>query len=265
MGVPFDHLASISDSLMSRTITGQLQRKYVWKYIESVIPQLNGYEMLEINTGSGEDAILFSEQDFNMIATDISAETLRITLEKPDHFLMANNISSHYLDFDNLNTTLFDKKFDLVFSNFDSLNNTSPESLQALFRKLPQILNPGGRFIGVVMPRFCAWESFYFMLTFNFRRAFKRMTSKAVISTVRDLDHKTWFYSPSQLKRWSKEKFKIVNIQPIGIALPPVTLDHFFRFKKTLLNNLNFLEKKLEHVSFLANFSDHFVIDLQLR
>jgi ubiquinone/menaquinone biosynthesis C-methylase UbiE len=127
MAVPFDHIASSYDSLFSQTAIGQLQRKRVWNYVETVIPELKGFEMLELNCGTGEDALLFGERGFNIVATDISEEMLKVTQKKAQQFSMQHRISSQYLDLESFNETLFDKKFDLVFSNFGGLNFINPE------------------------------------------------------------------------------------------------------------------------------------------
>ncbi len=262
--MPFDHIASTYDSVFTRSAIGQLQRKRVWRYIESIIPQLRGFEMLELNCGTGEDAVLFGEGGFNVVATDISEEMLKITHKKAEQFSMQNKITSHYLDLDSFNETLFDKKFDLVFSNFGGLNCINPESLQLLMEKLPTILNPGGRFIGVVMPKFCAWETVFFLLRFQFKKAFRRLTAKEAFSDLHGPNLKTWYYHPSQLKNWSKENFKLVSLRPIGLALPPAYLERFFSVRKRWLLHLNKVEKKLSNSSLFSGMADNFIIDLQL-
>lgn len=262
--MPFDHIASTYDSVFTRSAIGQLQRKRVWKYIESVIPELNGFEMLELNCGTGEDAALFGEGGFNIVATDITEEMLKITQKKAEQFSMQNKISSHYLDLDSFNETLFDKKFDLVFSNFGGLNCINPESLQTLMEKLPTILNPGGRFIGVVMPKFCAWETVFFLLRFQLKKAFRRLTAKETFSDLHGPNLKTWYYHPSQLKTWSKENFKLVSLRPIGVALPPAYLERFFSVRKRWLLGLNKIENKLSKSSLFSAMADNYIIDLQL-
>ncbi len=262
--MPFDHIASTYDSVFTRSAIGQLQRKHVWKYIESVIPVLNGFEMLELNCGTGEDAVLFGEGGFNIVATDITEEMLKITQKKAEQFSMQSKISSHYLDVDSFNETLFDKKFDLVFSNFGGLNCINPESLQTLMEKLPTILNPGGRFIGVVMPKFCAWETVFFLLRFQFKKAFRRLTAKETFSDLHGPNLQTWYYHPSQLKTWSKENFKLVSLRPIGVALPPAYLERFFCVRKRWLLGLNKIENKLSKTSLLSAMADNYIIDLQL-
>lgn len=261
--MPFDHIASTYDSAFSRTAIGQLQRKCVWRYVEKVMPELNGFEMLELNCGTGEDAVLFSERGFNIVATDISTEMLKITSQKAEQYSMQNSISSHYLDLETFDETLFDKKFDLVFSNFGGLNCIDPESLRTLLRKLPRILNPGGRFIGVIMPKFCAWETVYFLLRFKFRKAFRRFTSKMVTSNLHGVELNTWYYSPSDIKKWSSE-FRVIAMNPVGLALPPSYLENFFSFRKRLLLRLNYLERKFSNRHFLAGVADHFIVDLKV-
>ena len=176
MAAPFDHIASTYDSVFTQSAIGQLQRKQVWQYLEQITPELQGLEILELNCGTGEDAVLFSEKGFNIVATDVSEEMLKVTQQKAHQFSMQNKISSHYLDLDSFDETLFDKKFDLVFSNFGGLNCINPESFRKLLQKLPHILNPKGRFVAVIMPKFCLWESLYFLARFQFKNVFRRWT-----------------------------------------------------------------------------------------
>lgn len=264
MGMPFDHIASTYDSLYTHSPIGLLQRKRVWKYIENILPDLSGYEMLELNCGTGEDAVLFDDGGLNIVATDISVEMLKVTEKKAEQFSMQNKISSHFLDLETLNENLFDKKFDLIFSNFGGINSINPASLKSLFNKLPSMLNPGGRFVGVVMPRFCAWEAMFFLLRCQFGKAFRRFTSKDVPSEIPGTGAKMWYYHPSQLKTWSKGKFRLVSLRPVGVALPPVYLERFFSVKKRWLLRLNRIEKKFHKSSLFSGLADNYIIDLQL-
>ncbi len=264
MGVPFDHIATSYDSSFSHSPIGQLQRRQVWNYLQAVTLQLQGLDILELNFGTGEDADLFSEKGFNIVATDISEEMLKITQEKVQQFSMQNKISSQYLDLDSFDDSLFEKKFDLIFSNFGGLNCINPESLQKLLSRIPAILSPHGRFIGVIMPPLCAWETAYFFTKFNFKNAFRRLSKKANDPDLFKSSAKTWYYSPSQIRKWA-DKFSVVNTKPIGIALPPSYLHSFFYKHRRLLISLNRLEKKLNKWSFLSSFSDFYLIDLRLN
>lgn len=263
MAVPFDHIASFYDATFTQSAIGQLQRKQVWSHIMHVLADLDGLEMLELNCGTGEDALLFSDRGFNIVATDVSSEMLKITQQKVQQYSMQHRISSHFLDLESFDETVFDKKFDLIFSNFGGLNCIKPESLKKLLEKVPAILNPGGRFIAVIMPKFCLWEFLYFTARFRFKRAFHRMTKKEVMAEVDGTLSKVWYYKPSQIRKWSTKKFRTVNIQPIGFMLPSSRLEPFFSRKKKWLNLLNNLEKKASRFKVFSGMSDYYLIDLK--
>jgi ubiquinone/menaquinone biosynthesis C-methylase UbiE len=264
MGVPFDHIASSYDSSFTRTPIGQLQRKQVWGYLEKIMVELKGLDILELNCGTGDDAVLFSEKGFNIVATDVSEELLKVTQEKVQQYSMQHKISSQYLDLDSFDDSLFQKKFDLIFSNFGGLNCINPQSLQKLLDKLPSILAPGGRFVAVIMPKFCLWESMYFLMNLQIKNAFRRWTSGSVDANLQGVLVKTWYFTPSQVKSWAKQ-FSVVELKPVGIALPPSFLQTYFSKHRRFLVRLNNLEKKLGHWSSFSRMADHYLIDLQLK
>lgn len=264
MAVPFDHIASTYDEAFARSAVGQLQRIKVWNYIEKVIPYLNGFEVLELNYGFGEDAILFGDKGFNLVGTDVTTEMLKVSNKKVEQISLQEKIGSHYLDLDSLDEKLFDKKFDLIFSNFGGLNCIYPEALKKLLEQLPNLLNPGGHFIGIVMPRHCAWETFFFLLRLQFGKAFRRWTSNHVVVSHGGIQTKNWFYPPQQIRKWAVN-FDSVSIKPVGIALPPSYLDNFLNLGKSWLFRLDKIEKLFHNYSGLASYADHFIVDLQVK
>ena len=76
---------------------------------------------------------------------------------------------------------------------------------------------------------------------------------------------KTWYYNPSQIKKWSGNRFKLITTVPIGFVLPPSYLEVYFSTRKRFLLRLNILEKRFDHVPFLSGMADHFLIDLKLK
>jgi SAM-dependent methyltransferase len=262
MAVPFDHIASTYESVLSRNAVGQLQRKIVWKYIEqNVVPTLKGFEVLELNWGCDEDAMMFSDKGYNIIATDVSVEMNAIT--QAPSYSVASRLSSQYLDLDAVDETLQERKYDLIISNFGGLNCINPDALQKFFSKLPGMLAPGGRFVGVIMNRFCVVESMYYLAKFQFKRAFRRWTNDEVKLRLNGNALRSWYYRPDTIRQWAKSLFKIVNIKPVGLVLPPFHLSTFLLRKKKLLYHLNKLEKGLVNWSIFSGLADHFLIDLE--
>lgn len=264
MAVPFDHIASAYNTELMQTVIGQLQRKRVWRYLEEITPGLNGLEILELTCGTGEDAELFGDRGFNIVATDLSEEMLKITQQKVQQYSLQSKISSHYIDLDTFDETVFNKKFDLIFSNFSGINCISPVGLQKLLKKIPSILAPGGRMVAVVMPKRCVWETLHFIAKFQFARAFRRWTNKGVL-TDPAIAGKTWYYQPIRVARWARHSFRVVRTIPIGITVPPGFLERIFHRRKRTLFKLYSFEKKIGRFSFLSGLADHYIIDLQLK
>ncbi len=126
-------------------------------------------------------------------------------------------------------------------------------------------MNPGGRFVGVIMPKFCVWETLFYLYKLQFRQAFRRRTSKAVMANLHGVSLKTWYYSPADIKERTARKFNTIGLKPVGIALPPSYLESFFRSRQGLLLRLNTLEKRMSAAPAFAAMADHFIIDLELR
>ena len=264
MAVPFDHIDTTDGSLLSPFEIGQFQRMQVWNYLSKITPQLNGLEILELNCGDGEDALLFGDKDFNIVATDLSSEMHKVTQYTGSPYSLQRSISTRYLDLDNFNDTLFQKRFDLIFSNFGSLNSIGPERLKKFLEKIPNVLTPGGRFVALIMPRFCLWESMYFLYRFQFKNIFRRWTKNEVMPYLKNSTASTWFYNPSQLKAWTKDKFRVKRIKPVGFALPPLCLESLFTSRKRLLLRLNKVERAAIAMPFFSRMADNYLIDLQL-
>ena len=265
MGAPFDHVAQNYDDRFTNSAVGQLQRSQVWTYLENLLPELGGLDILELNCGTGEDAVMFGQKGFNVVATDVSAEMLKVTESKAERLSMQHRISSRYLDLDNLDDLVFERKFDFIFSNFGGLNCISPESMHRLLRQLPELLKPHGRFVAVIMPRFCLWESFYFLGKLKFAAMFRRLSRRGTMANLHGIELQTWYYSPGQISSWSREFFLQKRVLPVGITLPPSFLNTFFHTRRRLLAWLFRIEQKIAGIRFLATVSDHYIIDLQLR
>ncbi len=116
--------------------------------------------------------------------------------------------------------------------------------MNRFFKRLPDILNPGGRFVGVIMPKFCVWETMFFLYKLQFRQAFRRRTSKAVMANLHGVSLKTWYYSPADIEERAARKFNTVGLKPVGIALPPSYLESFFRSRQELAASFEYFGEK---------------------
>ena len=266
----FDAVAREYDSTFSQTAVGSLLRARVracFGHIKTLQNKVG--TALEINCGTGEDAIWLAQQGWKVIATDASPEMIAVAMAKIETSGLSGQAQARICSFADL-PQLPESNFDLIFSNFGGLNCISPSELEALGPVILQKLKPGGRLIAVVMSRFCWWEILYFLWKGNSKEAFRRFDEKPENAALDPQTRvKTWYYAPNELEKRlrchsnaSSGKFKKSDLQPIGLWLPPSYLNPFFEKRPRLLKRLNDWEQK-RSPSWLAFAGDHFLICLE--
>ena len=179
----------------------------------------------------------------------------------------SENIKYTLLDINSIdkNRELKDLKFDVIFSNFGGFNCLSPTQLNSFFESAGKKLNKNGKIICVIMPKNCIWENKYLFFTGKWKQLFRRNTKNSLNVNVDGKQVKTWFYNPNTIKKSVENKYEIKTYKPVGFYIPPSYLEPFFKNKVWLLNILNLFENRIKNWSFLARYSDHFIISMQLK
>lgn len=253
----FDQAAAQYDQVFTFSHIGKAQRRFVFKYINSILSENKKLSILELNCGTGHDAIKFANLNHDVVATDISEAMIRIAKSKS----YPENLEFKVQDINTISSQTFDRKFDLVFSNFGGLNCLSEGQLQTFFSRASHILNPNGKLVLVLMPKQCLWERLYFSLKGNFKKAKRRQTARSIPVKVGDTIVNTWYYNPQDILSMSQSLYKAIQIKPIGITIPPSYLESSVVSKRPILNIL----KGIEHLingAFWAKYADHFLIEL---
>jgi len=250
----FSAVASDYDATFTETSVGKLQRELVWKLLAEKVPGTPN--VLELNCGTGADAIWMGKRGWQVLATDISPEMVRVTAGKVEKEGLHNLVSTQVCAFADIQT-LPVGSFDLIFSNFGGLNCISPEALAQLWPVLRSKLKPGGQIVAVIMGRFCLWETLYFLLKRKPKAAFRRCRGGPVDAQLdENTTVETWYYSPNHL---SISSLMQTQVSPIGFWLPPSYLDPFFVNRPRALRFLNFMERYC-CPRWMAGASDHFIL-----
>lgn len=261
----FDTIAKNYDASFTNSNIGIAQREIVWSYLEKTLPNNKNLNILELNCGTGEDALWFAKKGHKVLATDISEKMLEITNDKLNQSNLRSSVRTMQIDINKIDSSGIEGKFDLVFSNFGGMNCISFNDMEKLPSEIKKLLKPEGQFIMVIMPSFCLWETFYFFLKLNFRKAFRRLSKKGTIAKLNGTELKTFYFSPARIKNIFNENFELLSLKPIGFFIPPSYLDNFFSSKNKMFNTLQKLEKAVMEISFLSNSSDHFLIQFRVR
>ena len=73
MRTAFDHTAKSYDDAFTHTAIGKLQREMVWSYLEATFKDKFPSNVLELNCGTGEDAVFFARHGSKVLSTDVSS------------------------------------------------------------------------------------------------------------------------------------------------------------------------------------------------
>src|SRR5215217_6336226 len=140
----FDLAASSYDEEFTHSMIGMLQRERVHLFLKKALRAAQ-LKILEINCGSGEDAIWLARHGNEVIATDASPKMIEIVKEKISLNHFGKKIETKVCSFDDLRSNFKNEQFDFIFSNFGGLNCVSSEQLEKLSEDFASLLKPHGK------------------------------------------------------------------------------------------------------------------------
>jgi cyclopropane fatty-acyl-phospholipid synthase-like methyltransferase len=258
----FDHIAPDYDAGFTSSQIGKLQRQIVWRYLDASLDRGKPLNILELGCGTGTDAIRFARAGHHVLATDASSAMIEVARQKARGQNFEGSIEFELVDMRYLQNNDFNLSIDLIFSNFGAVNCLSPEDLAKLFSDCCDLLSPKGRMILVIMPDKCIWESSYFGMRFQWKKAFRRGKEKEVV-LLGENEVETWYYSHRRIKELSNKWFDATTVIPVGLFIPPSYMEPFFVRRKTLLHGLSWLDRRMAKGACAASISDHYIINLR--
>ena len=253
----FDSIAITYDASFSNTLIGAQQRILVHQHLQHFLKDKAHLKILEINCGTGDDALWLSSLGHEVMATDASANMIAIAEQKTHITTMHNKPVFIQCDFEKLYAKFKNQKFDLIFSNFSGLNCLGPGQLQVLGSDLHALLTAGGHIAVVIFGKHTGWEMLYFLSKLNSRRAFERWHHKPVkVSLKEGVEQPVYYYSIRQFKQLMSD-FQLVQKRPVGLFIPPSYLESLMEKKEKLFRKLVNLEHRFSTLSYFSGLADH--------
>jgi len=257
----FNGQSIIFDDLYSTNTIINYKRERVRNHVLKYLAPSSS--ILELNSGTGEDAIYFAGKGHKVHATDISQgmqEQLQLKVEK---YQMTTLISNELCSYTNLLLLKNKGPYDLIFSNFAGSNCTN--ELDKVLASLPPLLNPGGIVTLVILPKFCLWET---LLLFKgkFRTAFRRFfSSKGKIAHIKGNYFKCWYYNPSYILSRMKGSFDLLSIEGLCTIVPPSYIEGFAEKHPSAYQFLKNKEDKLKGCWPWKYIGDYYIISLRKK
>ncbi len=255
----FDSQSISFDELYSNNSIIQYKRQRVRAHVQQYL-QSNS-NILELNSGTGEDALWFALHGHQVHATDISAGMQERLREKVKAAGMDENISTELISFTQLENLQQGAPFDLIFSNFAGLNCTG--DLDKVLATLPPLMKQGGIVTLVILPKFCLWE---FLLLFRgkFKTAFRRFFSrKGITAHIDGVYFKCWYYNPSYILKHLQKGFELLSMEGLCTLVPPSYITDFAEKHPAAYLFLRSKEDKWKKKWPWKNIGDYYIISLR--
>lgn len=254
MSAPFEALAADYDESFTSTPIGQLMRRAVWRRCDTHFAA--GTRVLEMNCGTGEDAVHLASRGVRVFATDAAPAMVARTIAKVEHARVHDRVSVQQLDWCRLES-LEAGDFDGALSNFGGLNCLG--RVDAVRRPLAARLRPGAVLLVCVMGPMVPWEWLWFLLRAQPGNAFRRLRRGG--TCWRGI--RIRYPSIRALRRSLAPEFRMLRVAAVGALLPPPYADVWIRRRPGWLARLNRWERRFETVPPLPWLADHYLMELQ--
>jgi len=257
----FTRQSASFDQLFTTNPIVQYKRQRVRDHVQQWISPRSS--ILELNAGTGEDAVWFASRGHDVHATDLSTGMREQFLDKAALHETTGRISHELCSFTELGTLANKGPFDMIFSNFAGLNCTG--RLDKVLADLPELLKPGGLVTMVIMPGFCIWE---FLLAFRgkFKTAFRRLAGRNGTKAHIEGEYFTcWYYNPSYVIRHMPAQFELVSLEGLCTLVPPSYFENFPSKRPLLFEWLKKKEFNLKSRRPWRSVGDYFIITFKKK
>ena len=218
-------------------------------------------KILELNCGTGIDAVFFAGLGMKIVATDVAPGMIHTLKAKIKELNLEKKITAQLCSFTQL-PQFSEGPFDVVFSDFGGLNCIS--DLQSVVEGIKKNLKSGGIVTLVVMPKICPWE-ILLALKGNFKVAFRRFKRHGAESHLEGEYFKTFYFSQMYIQKVFGQEFSMVKLEGLCSLVPP---PYFELFPKKLNVTFKILTKVENAVRFTFPFdrvADHLIITLRRK
>ena len=247
---------SITTSNPMEVIYRNIARQHVLDYARA------GENMLELNCGTGLDAVFFAENKLKVYATDNSEGMLLQLQQKVKELKLEDKISFQKCSFNDLNKINSTEKFDHVFSNFGGLN--CAEDINSVIKQLDQHLKNGSMVHFVMIAPICFWE-LAAVFKGRFKYAFRRLNKKGAVSHLEGHYFTTYYYSVSQIKKAFGQNYEVIKTRSLGCFMPPTFKEKFPAKWPKLFNLLKKTELAINTIWPFNHIGDLYIISLKKR
>ena len=253
----FSKQSFLYDEEDERNLVLRHMREQVYAHVKK---NLNANaNVLELNAGTGIDALKFVSWGHHVLATDLSDGMIAQINKKIEKYKLAGRLKSQQLSYQKLNT-LNGQKFDFVFSNFGGLNCI--RDLRTVTHHLPALLTQGAYVTWVIMPPVYLWE-LAGVFKGHGKKAFRRFSKNGVRSHLKGEYFDTYYHSLSEIKSAFGKEFKFISTEGLAAISPPPHRGDFPVNHPVFYRILNKLDGIVRPYFPFNRWADHIIVTFQ--
>lgn len=234
-------------------------RNKVYAHVQRYFPA--GARILELNAGTGTDAVELARRGFRVHATDIAPGMLARITDKTERLGLTDWISVQECSFTELEQ-INGGPFEAVFSNLGGLN-CIPD-LRPVVRQLERVLQPGGIVTWVLMPPVCLWEMAE-ILRGHPRLAFRRFSRQGTRAHLEGLYFTVYYFQPARVIEWFGEGYELLAVEGLSVLTPTAESKNFAKRYPRLYATLAWLDDRLAARPPWSGWGDFFIISFRHR
>jgi ubiquinone/menaquinone biosynthesis C-methylase UbiE len=247
------------DQLYQRNTIIQYKRNRVRNHLTRYLPR--NASILELNAGTGDDAIWLAQHGHHVHATDIASGMQQVLEQKVELTSLKDKVTTELRSFTDLENLQQKGPYDCIFSNFAGLNCTG--ELEKVLSSFSPLLKEGGVVTLVLLPKFCLWE---LLLLFKgkFKTATRRFFAKHGRSArVENEYFKCWYYNPSFVTGRLKDEFELLSLEGLCTIVPPSYMEGFAEKYPRFYSRLTKLEHSSKSSWPFKSIGDYYIISLR--
>ncbi len=256
----FSKIAQEYEDLEENSTLIQYKRKKIRAHLLTRLEPNSS--VLEINCGSGLDALYLAKKGHKVLATDIAEGMLKEVETKIAINNLQENLSCKKLSFENLRS-FEEEQFGGLFSNFGGLNCIDFPALTDILKDASKIIKPNGVITLVIMPKITFYE--WFKIFKGKKSAFRRLKKGGVIANVEGEKVRTFYHSAQAVSKILKKDFKEIKVENVFTIGPSGSSYNFPVNHKRSFIFLTKFDAFCNRTGFLKGFGDYYVISAKKK
>jgi ubiquinone/menaquinone biosynthesis C-methylase UbiE len=254
-GTAFNRIAQDYDQIFTDSLIGRAQRSAVWKVLTRTFRK--NEKILELNCGTGEDAIFLAGSGVSVVALDASREMIARAEQRRQHSSPQIPVVFRELPTERIGELHPETQYDGAFSNFSGLNCIA--DLGTVAASLAGLVKREGRLVLCFSTRFCLIEILYYFALGRWRKALRRCKGYTEV-TLDGVQFTVYYPTLRRICRSFAPYFRLYSCTGIGVAVPPSYLEAWARQHPRVFLLLRRLEEQLATLPILRSMGDHVLL-----